>query len=229
MVALDNSALFGHKKVPRLNFTLGPLVAGITLAAAALVMGALVVRGFSENGFRLGSQLAWRYAFFVFFAALVAEPACRLAARFFPAFTAPDSLGRRLIWGFCASYGVYLLSIFLPNVIALSAGATLMVLFGGGVALVMALTASPLRGLGGAAARLEKARRAMLATATAYFWLCYSIMALARISGPHRPDAFYDISLSLMLVGLLVRYADHWFSGRPIQKVSNLRQPAVSN
>ncbi len=229
MVALDNSALFGHRKVPYLKLTLGPLVAGIALAAAALVMGALVARGFSENGFRLGSQLAWRYTCFVFFAVLVAEPACRVAARFFPDFEPPASLGRRLIWGFCASYGVYLLSIFLPNVIALSAGATLMVLFGGGVALAMALTAAPLRGLGGAAAQLEKARRAMLVTATAYFWLCYSIMALARISGPHRPDAFYDVSLSLMLVGLLVRYANHWFSEPPVQKVSNLGQPSVSN
>ncbi|HWU55571.1 MAG TPA: hypothetical protein VN175_08725 [Rhizomicrobium sp.] len=232
MVALDNSALFGHRKVPWLKFSLGPLVIGITLVAVALVLGAVVARDFSENGFRLGSQLAWRYACFIFFAVLVADPACRITARFFPAFKAPDSLGRRLIWGFCASYGVYLLSIFLPNVVRLSAGATLMVLFGGGVALVMALTATPLRGLGGAAARLEKARRAMLATATAYFWLCYSTMALARISGPHRPDAFYDISLSLMVVGLLARYANHWFSAsppQPDQNVSNLRHPPVSN
>jgi hypothetical protein len=70
----------------------------------------------------------------------------------------------------------------------------------------------------------------VLATATAYFWLCYSIMALARISGPHRPDAFYGISLSLMVVGLLARYANHWFSAPPpVQKVSNLRHPSVSN
>jgi len=229
MVALDNAALFGHRKVPLPRFTLAPLVAGIALVAAALVMGAILARGFSENGFRLGSQLAWRYTAIVFFVSLVAEPACRIAAHFFAGFQVPGSLGRKLIWGFCASYGVYLLSIFLPNVIHLSAGATMMVLFGGGVVLVMAFTAAPLRGLGGAAVHLEKARRAMLVTATAYFWLCYSIMALARISGPHRPDAFYDISLSLMVVGLLARYADRWFSDWPPRKLSNLRQPTVSN
>jgi hypothetical protein len=229
MVALDNSALFGHRKVPRLKLTLGPVVAGIALVATALALGAILARGFSENGFRLGSQLAWRYASFVFFAVLVADPACRLAARFFPPFKAPENLERRLIWGFCASYGVYLLSVFLPNVIRLSAGATLMVLFGGAVVLVMALAAVPLRGLNGKAAGLEKARRAMLATAMAYFWLCYSIMALARISGPHRPDAFYDVSLSLMIVGLLTRYADRWFSDRPAENVSNLQHPSVPN
>ena len=234
MVALDNLALFGHRKVPRLKLTLGPLVAGIALVAIALTLGAILARGFSENGFRLGSQLAWRYTCFIFFAVLVGEPVCRLAVRFFPAFKIPESLvsgtlGRKLIWGFCASYGVYLLSVFLPNVIRLSAGATLMVLFGGGVVIVMALAAVPLRRLNGKAGHLEKARRAMLVTATAYFWLCYSIMALARISGPHRPDAFYDISLSLMLVGLLTRYADRWFSDRPAQKVSNLGRPSVPN
>jgi len=226
MVALDNSALFGHARVPRLKLTLAPLVAAIAVVSMALVLGAILARGFAENGFRLGSQLAWRYASFVFFAVLVAEPACRMAAHFFPAFKTPESFVRRLIWGFCASYGVYLLSVFLPNVIRPSMGATVMVLFGAVVASVMALTAMPLRGLNGKAVHLEKARRAMLGTAMAYFWLCYSVMALARLSGPHRPDAFYDISLSLMVVGLLARYANRWFSDwplQPVQNVSNLR------
>ena len=82
MVALENTALFGHGKVPRLRLSLGPLVGSIAAFAAALVLGALLFRGFSENGFRLGSRLAWRYTSFVFFGALVAGPACRIAARF---------------------------------------------------------------------------------------------------------------------------------------------------
>ena len=212
MVALDNSAFFGHGKVPRLRLSLGPLVAGIVLVAVMLVVGAILLWGFAENGFRLGSQLAWRYACLVFFAALFAGPACRVAAYFFRSLTPPESLSRRLVWGFCASYGVYLLSVFLPNVIRLSAGATLMVLFGGGVALVMALTAAPFKRLGDKTIISEKIRRALLGTAAGYFWLCYCVMALARISGPHRPDAFYGISLCLMVTGLLARYADRWVS-----------------
>ncbi len=70
--------------------------------------------------------MAWRYASVVFFAALVAGPALRIAARFTHAPTS-EALSRKLVWGFCASYGVYLLSVFLPNVIRPSAGATLMV------------------------------------------------------------------------------------------------------
>jgi len=218
MVALDNTVFFSQ--VSRLRLSLGPLVAGIALTALVLVLGAILFRGFSENGFRLGSQLAWRYTALVFFAALVAGPACRAAAHFFSALTPPESLGRRLVWGFCASYGVDLLSVFLPHVIALSAGATLMVLFVGGVALVMAATAAPLRRLGDKPILPEKIRRVLLGTAAVYFWLCYCVMALARISGPHRPDAFYGISLCLMVLGLLARYGDRWISYRETQRRS---------
>jgi hypothetical protein len=214
MVALDNHAMFGSSRVPRLRITLAPLVAGIALVTALLVLGAIVFRGFAENGFRLGSQLAWRYTFFVFFAAMVVEPACRLIARLVPDFAWPESLSRKLFWGFCASYGIYLLSVFLPNVIRLSGGATLMVVFGASVALVMAVTSAPLKRQNGVPLIGERTRRTMFGLAIIYFWSCYSLMALARISGPHRPDAFYEISISLMVVALLLRFAERWFSNR---------------
>ena len=213
MVALDNNAIFGSARVRGLRVSLAPLVSGIALVTVALVLGAILFRGFAENGFRLGSQLAWRYTFFVFFAALVAEPIGRMGARLFTGFAWPESLSRKLAWGFCASSGVYLLSVFLPNVIRLSGGATLMVLFGGTVALVMALTAAPLKRLGGGPLIGERTRRTLQGLAIIYFWSCYSLMALARISGPHRPDAFYDISLLLMVAALLARFADRWFAG----------------
>jgi hypothetical protein len=210
MVALDNQAFFGQR-VPHFKLTLGPLVGGIGLGSALLVLGAILMRGFAENGFRLGSQLAWRYASFIFFLALIGGPLCRIAARLFPRLSPPDSLSRKLVWGFCISYGIYLLSVFIPNVIQPSAGAALMVMFGGGVVLVMAVTAAPLARLGRPPVLPNNIRRVLLGTATIYFWLCYSLMALARISGPHRPDDYYGISLCLMVVGLLVRYADRWF------------------
>ncbi len=211
MVALDSTAFFGSK-VPRLHLTVAPLVGAIALGALTLVFGAVVARGFSENGFRLGSLLAWRYTFFVFFAALAAGPACRIAARLFPKMTLPQRLSRKLVWGFCASYGVYLASVLIPNVIRLSAGATLMVLFGGGVALVMAVAATPLKRLGKAQVIADEVRRVLLGTAAIYFWMCYAVMALARISGPHRPDVFYGLSLCLMVVALLVRFGDRWLA-----------------
>jgi hypothetical protein len=222
MVALDNTEFFGHGKVPRLRLSFGPLVGSIALIAATMVIGAILLRGFAENGFRLGSQLAWRYTSFVFFAALVAGPICRVSAHFISGLTPPERLGRRLVWGFCASYGIYLLSVLLPNVIVLSPGATLMVLFGGSVAVVMAVTAAPLKRLGGKVIIPEKIRRVLLGMAAVYFWLCYCLMALARISGPHRPDAFYDISLCLMVAGFLARFADRWFSHKKMAQPTAL-------
>jgi hypothetical protein len=212
LVALDNHAFSGPGR--GLKLTLGPLVGAITMLAVILVLGAILARGFSENGFRLGSQLAWRYASFVFVAALAMGPLCRITAHFLPAFTPPESLSRKLVWGFCAAYGIYLLSIFLPNVIHLSSGAMLMTIFGSTVVLVMAITAAPLVRLGGPPILPDKVRKVFLGTSAIYFWLCYSLMALARISGPHRPDAFYDVSLSLMIVALLLRYADRWLAHR---------------
>jgi len=190
------------------------LVGAIAILAVMLVLGAILARGFSENGFRLGSQLAWRYASFVFVAALAMGPLCRITAHFFPSFAPPESLSRKLVWGFCAAYGVYLLSVFVPNVIHLSAGAMLMTVFGSTVVLVMAITAAPLVRLGRPPILPDKVRKVLLGTSAIYFWLCYSLMALARISGPHRPDAYYDLSLSLMILALLLRYADRWLAHR---------------
>jgi len=212
LVALDNHAFSGPGR--GLKLTLGPLVGTIAILAVILVLGAILARGFSENGFRLGSQLAWRYASFVFVAALAMGPLCRITTHFLPAFTAPESLSRKLVWGFCAAYGIYLLSVFLPNVIHLSAGAMLMTVFGSTVVLVMAITAAPLVRLGGPPILPDKVRKVLLGTSAIYFWLCYSLMALARISGPHRPDGYYDLSLSLMIVALLLRYADRWLAHR---------------
>lgn len=224
MVAHDGTAIFGRQipclkltrftlarlKLMRLKWTLGPLVGGIALVSLLLVLGAALMRGFSENGFRLGSQLAWRYGCFMFFLALIGGPLCRIALRLSPGLSLSVSLSRKLVWGFCASYGIYLLSVFIPNVIQPSAGATLMVLFGGGVSLIMAVTTAPLARLGRPPLIPNNIRRALFGISVIYFWLCYSLMALARIYGPHRPDAYYGISLCLMVAGLLLRYADRW-------------------
>jgi hypothetical protein len=54
----------------------------------------------------------------------------------------------------------------------------------------------------------------MLGLSVIYFWLCYGLIGLAHISGPHRPDGFYELSVILMVVGLLVRFAERYKRGR---------------
>ena len=54
----------------------------------------------------------------------------------------------------------------------------------------------------------QRISRTMLQVGMATFWLVYAATGLAHISGPHRPDMFYGFSLSLMVIALLLRFAD---------------------
>lgn len=222
MVALDNLAALGQRPMSRLrlafdqvNLLQFSLVGAIALTAAFLVLGTIAMNGFDANAFRLGSQTGWRFASLVFFAVLAAGPIGRMVGRFWAPAQLLEDHCPDLIWGFCASYGVYLLAVLLPNAISLSGGAFLFVLFGAAVICGMAVAAAPLRlSYGGAPLIGPAVRRAVLGTAMIYFWLCYSLMALQRISGPHRPDAFYDTCILLMVFGLLLRFADRWTQPR---------------
>jgi hypothetical protein len=157
----------------------------------------------------------WRFNCLVFFAALVAGPLGRLIS---PLQVLADK-SRALLQGFCAAMVVYFAFLLLPNLFTvpgdlrsegITSGMTFFVLFTGTITLVLATAVN--RQL---CARVgDKACRAMLGVAVGYFWLCYSLMGLAHISGPHRPDAFYELSVILMVVGLLVRFADSFFERR---------------
>ncbi len=179
------------------------MVAG---AAALVALGAMVLHGFRENGFRLASEWDWRLASFVFVASAITGPVCRLFS------IGSGALRRQMIWSFCASYGVFLAALLLPNMLGRvshedgAAGMTIFCLFGGFIAAVMAYAATPDAGkLVG-----EQARRAAMSVAGAFFWLTYALTGLAHISGPHRPDSFYGISLSLMIAVVLVRFTDRF-------------------
>ena len=137
--ALDNSALFGDGIGPP-AFAHHPGAAGRLPSRwwrPSLVMGSIMFRG----AFRKTAS-AWAASWPGALPPWCSSPpwwrarSLRIAARFThgtvsEALFRKEVLGRKLVWGFCASYGVYLLSVFLPNVIQPSAGATMMVLFGG--------------------------------------------------------------------------------------------------
>jgi hypothetical protein len=205
VVAIDDAVFAEPSRIGKIpSFGLSAFVAAL---AVLVTLATASAHGFSENGLRLASQMAWRFACFVFFALLVAGPLCRLTPFGLCRFLGPQR--RQLIWGFCAAFGVYLASVLLPAMLAPLAlhqdGTTEMsafVLFSGAVAACMAFAATPL-----AAVRLGvKAQRALLALAATYFWLIYALSGLARISGPHRPDLFYGLSLSLMIAALILRF-----------------------
>ncbi|HWC63130.1 MAG TPA: hypothetical protein VG501_05870 [Rhizomicrobium sp.] len=187
-----------------------PLAGLVGMSAALLALGAMVSHGFDQAGIGLAGELTWRFASFVFFAAAIAGPVSRLLP--FTIFRPLNALRRQLIWSFCAGYGVFLATLLLPNGLGgvthddATSGMILFVLFGGSAMAVMAYAASR-----EAKARFgEKARRALLCVAASFFWLTYALTGLAHISGPHRPDVYYGTSLSLMILALLLRFADRF-------------------
>lgn len=218
MVALENHHVLPHFRSPiRLGL---PALVGLT--AVALVLGGIVARGFADNGFRLGSQIGWRFTGIMLFFTLTGGPVARLLAHTRLAID-DVRLTRDLVWSFCASFAVYLLSVLLPNLFAnqgVGFGLGLFLVTGGCVCAGMALVADParLRFLGAAA------KRAVLGVAAIYFWLCFSLLALSHLYGPHRPDPYYGFSLMVMIVALLVRFADrlaaHWSAGRPLRRAA---------
>jgi hypothetical protein len=205
LVALieHHSSLHPDGRLPRPS---GWVVIGVV--AALLTVTGIAARGVSDNGFRLGSQFVWRFTCLIYFAAVIAGPLARLI----PSETLRRICqGRRqLVWGFCVSLGVYLVSVLLPNTPplpggdSLTAGMAIFVGFAGLLASVIAYCASqPAAHFLG-----ERASRTMMHVGMATFWLAYAASGLSHISGPHRPDMFYGFSLSLMVLALLLRFAD---------------------
>ena len=216
-MAVENCAVLNNERIRATRFPRASL-SGLTAILAALVtLAAIASGGFSESALRLGSLVAWRFAFFVFFVALIAAPLCNLVP--FGLCRALNGQRRQLIWSFSAAFGVFLLSVLVPNLVlpssqfheGLTGGMTLFIIFTGALAAILAYAATP-----HAAMRLGgKAQRAVLALAVAFFWLDYTLTALARISAPNRPDMFYGVSLSLMLAVVLLRLIDRlWFKGK---------------
>jgi hypothetical protein len=211
VIASDSNAHASTQPVLKIKI---PLAGFVATAAACLAFATMALRGFDESGLRLASELDWRFASFVFFAAAAIGPVCRLIP--YNPLQHLGGLRRQMIWSFSASYAVFLASMILPNTLGgvthddATLGMIMFSLFGGGAAAVMAFAATR-----DAAARLgEKARQALLSVAASFFWLTYALTGLAHLSGPHRPDGFYGLSLGLMILALLLRFADRLWAKR---------------
>lgn len=210
LVAIEHSAaLSGRLSVPRLR-------GWAFIAMLAILTGGsgLVARGVTESGWRLSGELVWRFNCFVYFAAVIAGPLARLIP--WQRLRGASENRCQLIWGFCASFVVYLAGVCLPELWmpelfapldrgGWMAGIGTFDLFGAGLTVIIACAA----GRHAALILGARVRGIILGVSLFCFWLAYVLTGLGHLSGPHRPDAFYGISLLLMIAALLLRFADH--------------------
>ena len=163
------------------------------------------------------SGIALSLAFVI---AYVAKPLCRLIPS-----DATRALGREsigLTQAFGGMYAVFLTCIVLPGFLTDDAFSPPTFAFASLSALILAVMmfgTSTRRILG------SRAGRTMLGLSNAYFWCAFAASDLDHMVGPHRADVFdvfYEISLTLLVLVLFVRFADAFIERRRVRMAEAL-------
>jgi hypothetical protein len=212
---------FGGMPVPVLatRRTLTVALGGTSLALL-LAIGAFLARGGGMIGSGYAARVALAAASLAFVIAYVAKPLSRLFHS-----GATRALGREsagLTQSFAGMYAVFLTCIVLPYFLAgeviplpTLAFAILSIL----ILAVMMFSTGTRRLLG------SRAGRAMLGLSNAYFWCAFAANDLDQMVGPHRASAFdmyYRLSLILLVLALLVRFADAFVERRKVRMAEAL-------
>jgi hypothetical protein len=201
------SALAGRR-----TLTVAFVGTGLALLLAA---GAFLLRGGGMIGSGSAARLVLAGASLAFIIAYVAMPLSRL----FPSATT-RALGREragLTQAFAGVYAVFLSCITLPYFLtgeAIPLPTLAFAVFSTLILAVMLFGTSTRRILG------SPAGRAMVGLSNAYFWCAFAASDLDHMVGPHQKgifDLFYHFSLILLVLALLVRFADAFMERRKVR------------
>jgi hypothetical protein len=217
MVAVDAGGMPAPVPVGRRKLVIAFAGTGL---AVFLAMGAFLLRGGGTIGSGFAARVVLAAASLGFVIAYVARPLARL----FP-LPATQILGREragLVQAFAGMYAVFLTCIVLPYFLtgeAIPLPTSAFAVISAFILAVMLFSTSTLRILG------SRAGRTMLGLANAYFWCAFAASDLDQMVGPHRAtlfDAFYRLSLGLLVLALLVRFADAFMERRRVRMAEAL-------
>jgi hypothetical protein len=185
------------------------LLAGIVLALVLSVAGFLF-HGGGQNGTRFAANLLLFSSSFVFVVFYVAGPLSRLIAT--PATQILGAERFALAYAFAGMMAVFLLSILAPDFVAGARMPLPTLTYALFTALVVAAF---LMSAGSKRTARSATMRSLQSVSSGYFWLVFAFTDLDRMVGPHRPDGnFYGLSLLLLVMALLVRFADAFMERR---------------
>ena len=177
------------------------LLAGITFAILASLTGFLL-HGGGPNGARFATSLMLFFSSIAFAAYYVSAPLSRLL----PATQAFGTWRFSIAYGFIGMIAVFLVSILAPNYEA-NGGVSLPTLAFAAFSVLVA--AAFVASAGSTRTAHSATMRSLQSLSSGYFWMVFALMDLDRMQGPHRPDPIpYGISLFLLVLALLVRFAD---------------------
>lgn len=179
-------------------------LAGTAIALSVAVV-AFLMHGGDRNAARYAAQLVFRASSLAFLVYYLAMPLARLVRSRQTLTLAREHVGLAL--AFVCSYAVFLGCVLVPEYMAGARIPLTTLAFCVFSAVVLGVVL-----MGEYANRADPewrtSLRAMECIGVAYFWLTYAVNDLDHLYGPHRPDGYYGISLTVLVLALLVRFAD---------------------
>jgi hypothetical protein len=186
-----------------------PLKRSVALTAGAMLAIVLSVIGFlfhggGQNGARFAANLVLFSSSLVFALYYVAGPLSRLIS--VPATRALGEGRFALAYGFAGVMAVFIFLVLEPDYVS---GARTPLPSLAYAALTAAVAAAFLMSAGSKGAARSVTLRSLQSLSCGYFWLVFVFTDMDRMAGPHRPDGiFYGLSLTLLAVAFLIRFAD---------------------
>jgi len=176
-------------------------------AALAVAIVSFLVHGGDQNAARFAALMVFRASSVAFLLYYLATPLAGLVRTGAVLSFARQRTGLAL--AFVCAYAVFLGCALAPDYLsgAHIALPTLAFSIFSGVILAVVVAGEF---AGRVDAEWRPALRAMECVGVAYFWLVYAIDDLDHISGPHRPDYFYNVSLLVLVLALLMRFAGNF-------------------